>query len=85
MSRPSPVYRLPASVLMCYGALSAFAMTLLIAGMLALTQPDLVPALAKPSIAWPMIIVGGMLESGAVTMLLSALRAQGRETEAEIR
>ena len=70
---------------MCYGALSAFAMTLLIAGMLALTQPDLVPALAKPSIAWPMIIVGGMLESGAVTMLLSALRAQRRETEAEIR
>ena len=70
---------------MRYGALSAFAMTLLIAGMLALTQPDLVPALAKPSITWPMIIVGGMLESGAVTMLLSALRAQGRETEAEIR
>lgn len=72
------------SVLVRCGALSALAMLLLMAGMLAVTQPDLVPALATPSIAWPLIIVGGMLESGAVTMLLSALRAQRRETEAEI-
>ena len=84
MSGPSPVYRLPASVLMCYGALSAIAITMLIAGGLALTQPNLVPALAKPAIAWPLLIVGGMLESGAVAVLLGALRAQRREPKSEI-
>lgn len=85
MSRPSSVQRLPKSVLVSCGALSAFATLLLTAGMLAVMQPGLVPALAKPSIAWPLIIVGGMLESGAVTMLLSALRTRGRETGSEIR
>ncbi len=84
MNGPSPVYRLPASVLLRHGALSAFAMLLLIAGIVALTQPHLVPALAKPAIAWPLLIVGGMLESGAVAILLGALRTQRRELESEI-
>ena len=84
MSGPAPVQRLPAAVLMRYSALSAFAMLLLLAGALALTQPNLVPALAKPAIAWPLLIVGGMLESGAVAILLGALRTQRREIESNL-
>lgn len=79
MSRPSPFNQLPASLLISCGLLSACGMSMLIAGLVAMTQPDLIPVLAKPSVAWPLIAVGGMLETGAMTMLLGALRAKRRE------
>ena len=79
MSRPSGVNQLPNSVLITCGVLSACGMSMLAAGVVGMTQPALLPALAKPSIAWPLIAVGGMLDSGAVAVLLGALRAGRRE------
>ena len=80
MSRPSPLTQLPGSVLFTSGVLSACGMAMLMAGVVALTQPTLLPVLAKPTIAWPLIAVGGMLESGGVAVLLAALRAK-RDTK----
>lgn len=80
MSRPSPLNQLPKSMLFTCGVLSLCGMSMLMAGVVAMTQPALLPALAKPTVAWPLIAVGGMLETGAMTMLLGALRAHRRET-----
>ena len=76
MTKSSALSKLPASTLMACAALSVLAMALLVAGLLGLMQPQLVPALANPALSWPLIAVGGMLESGSVTLLLSVLRQQ---------
>jgi hypothetical protein len=78
MSRPSAVNQLPVSLLVTCGVLSASGMVMLAAGVVAMTQPTLLPALAKPSISWPLIGVGAMLDTGAVTLLLGALRSKRR-------
>jgi len=75
VSRPSPFAAVPRRTLLAGGALSACGVSMLTAGALALTQPAWLPALATPSIAWPLVIVGSLLETGAMTMLLGALRA----------
>ncbi len=85
MNSTSPVQRLPVAVLLRYGALSTLAMALLGAGVVGLAQPTLVPALATPTVAWPMIAVGAMLESAAVAVLLNAVRMRRRAAESEIR
>ena len=77
--KPSPFNQLPASVLLGCGALSMSGMAMLMAGMVGMTQPNLVPMLAQPSLAWPLIAVGGILESSAMTMLLGALRQRRRD------
>ena len=78
MTKSSAFTKLPTSILLACGALSLLAMTLLMAGLLGLTQPQLLPALASPALCWPLIAVGGMLESGSVMVLLNALREQRR-------
>ena len=76
MSRPSPLTSLPTSVLLSCGALTAVAMLMLTAGLMGLLRPTLFPSLAQPAVAWSLIVVGAMLDTGAVTQLMLALRAQ---------
>lgn len=79
MSRPSPFAAVPRRTLLAGGALSACGMSMLMAGVVALSQPALLPALAPPSVAWPLVIVGSLLETGAMSLLLGALRAARSE------
>ena len=75
MSRPSPLKAVPRAMLWKAGALSAGGMTMLMLGVLALTQPTLLPALATPTVAWPLVIVGSLLETSGMGLLFGALRA----------
>ncbi|MBK6660792.1 MAG: hypothetical protein IPG43_22845 [Proteobacteria bacterium] len=75
MTRSTPFAAVPRKVLLGAAALSASGATMLMAGVLALTQPTLLPALGAPSIAWPLVVVGGLLDAAAVSLLLGALRA----------
>jgi len=56
-------------------ALSATAMIFLAGGAIGLVSPDTVSALAKPAVAWSLIVVGAMLDVGAALQLLAARRA----------
>jgi len=55
-------------------ALSAFAVALIGAGVCGLVQPAMVPALARPSVAWSLIVVGAFLDTWAVLAILRAAR-----------
>lgn len=48
------------------------------AGLLSLLQAEQFPALAAPSLAWPLLAVGAMLDTGAVLQLWSVLNRKGR-------
>jgi hypothetical protein len=80
MSIESPIRRLPLAVLLACGALTLLAMVMLTAGLLGLLRPALVPVLASPGVAWPLIAVGALFDTGAVTLFLSALRAARNES-----
>lgn len=85
MSGPSPFAALPRAVLLKCGALSFSGMAMLMLGAVALAQPSLLPALAPPSVAWPLIIVGSLLETGGMTLLLGALRAARSPGSSDLR
>ncbi|MEQ8233903.1 MAG: hypothetical protein RLW61_09020 [Gammaproteobacteria bacterium] len=55
-------------------AQSAFASLLLAAGVLGLVQPQLVPPLAQPAVAWSLIGVGALLDAWAVVAIVGAAR-----------
>ena len=50
------------------------ALPLLVAGIIGLTAPELLPWPPNPSIAWSLLGVGGMMDVAAVFTLLSELR-----------
>jgi hypothetical protein len=58
--------------------LSVVALVLLVAGVVGLASPELVPAMAKPMVAWSMIAIGLMLD-GAAAVVLLASRRSGRD------
>ena len=54
--------------------LSAFAVALIGAGVCGLVQPALVPPLARPAVAWSLIVVGAMLDTWAMLAIVQAAR-----------
>ena len=54
--------------------LSAVALPLLVAGIMGLTAPEIVPWAAKPSVAWSLVGVGLIMDAAAVVNLLGELR-----------
>ena len=59
-------------------ALSVFAVTLIGAGVCGLVQPALVPPLARPAVAWSLIVVGATLDTWAMFVILRAARRKRR-------
>ncbi|MEQ8663954.1 MAG: hypothetical protein RLW62_24300 [Gammaproteobacteria bacterium] len=55
-------------------AQSLFAVSLIGAGICGLTQPELVPPLARPAVAWSLIGVGVLLDAWAVLAIVGAVR-----------
>ncbi len=53
---------------------SALGVLMIAAGLLGLLQAAQFPALAAPSLVWPLLIVGALLDMGAVLQLLSVLK-----------
>jgi len=58
--------------------LSAFAVALIGAGVCGLVQPALVPPLARPAVAWSLIVVGAMLDTWAMLAIVQAARRARR-------
>ena len=54
--------------------LSMVALPLLVAGIMGLTAPEIVPWAANPTVAWSLLGVGLIMDAAAVVNLLSELR-----------
>ena len=59
--------------------LSTVAMIFIAAGIIGLTQPDLVPQLARPAVAWSLVSVGVLIDvyAGVQFVLVARRRAAG--------
>ncbi len=64
----------PLVMLVVCASVSLLGALMMAAGLLGLLQAGQFPVLAAPSLAWPLLTVGAMLDTGAVLQLWSVLK-----------
>ena len=63
----------PLAMLVVCASVSLLGALMMATGLLGLLQAEQFPVLAAPSLAWPSLTVGAMLDTGAVLQRLSVL------------
>lgn len=66
----------PLATLIVCASVSILGVFMIAGGLLGLLQAEQFSTLATPSLAWPLITVGAVLDTGAMVQLLNALKRQ---------